>query len=133
MKRAGALGLAIVLTLALGATASQAAKAKKIASEVEISGLYIPPASSLYMVGDVHSRKPKCERKRDVTVFFDDGSGRETLASATTDRTGDWEIVPGPLSDGDYIAEVASKKITKGNKKIVCKADSSPPYIFESG
>ena len=132
MKRAGILGLAIVLSLGIATGVSQAAKTK-FASEVEISGLYIPPASSLHMVGDVHSRKPKCERKRDVTVFFDDGSGRETLASATTDRTGDWDILPGPLADGDYVAEVDSKKITKRNKKIVCKADSSPAFIFDSG
>jgi hypothetical protein len=132
MKRAGVLGAAIVLTLGLAVPASQAAKAKKIASEVEISGLSIP-GSTVLMVGDVHSRKPKCERKRDVTVFFDDGSGRETLASTTTDRTGDWEIVPGPFADGDYVAEVDSKKITKGDKKIVCKADASPAWIFESG
>jgi hypothetical protein len=131
MKRAVVLGLAIVLTLGLAVPASQAAKSKKVASEVEVEGWHYPPPDYDWtLVGDVHAKKNKCEKGRTVTILgldseTDDGSAQGTV---TTDETGDWEF---NLSEVDFTAyhaaEVERKKITKANgKKIVCKADRSP-------
>jgi hypothetical protein len=109
MKRAGILGLAIVLTLGLGVSASQAAKTKKIATEAEVEGIRDADGGMITFVGDVHSLRSKCEKRRDVTVVY---NGPEPdphfVGTATTDKTGDWELtraVSG-LSEGNYAVEV---------------------------
>jgi hypothetical protein len=131
MKRAGILGLAIALTLGLAVPASQAAKAKKVDSEVEVEGWYYPPPEYHWtLVGDVHAKTNKCEKGREVTILgldsaTDDGVVQGTV---TTDGTGDWEFDIQDLDFKPYhAAEVERKKIIKANgKKIVCKADRSP-------
>jgi hypothetical protein len=129
MKRAGILGLAIVLTLGLAATASQAAKVKKAKTEAELEGVRPVTSPSITFFGDVHSKKSKCEKKRDVTVVYN-GPEKDPrfVGSTKTDATGDWELtrdVTG-LSEGDYAVEVKRKKLQKGGKDLICKAATSP-------
>jgi hypothetical protein len=127
MKRAGILGLAIVLTLGLAVSASQAAKAKKVASEVEVDGYYPPPDYEFAFVGDVFARQNKCERNRTVTLYYDESGKAENVGVDVTDRTGDWTIAPNLIgSDDPFYAVVDRKVVRKGDKKIVCKADTSP-------
>jgi hypothetical protein len=136
MKRAGILGLTIALTLGLGVSASQAAKAKKIESEVEFEGWYYPPPEfDFTLVGDVASRKNKCEKGRTVTILgledeTDDGIPE---GSASTDQTGDFEFNAEENSAFEWhAAEVERRKITKPNgKKLVCKADRSPAFFVD--
>ena len=122
MKRAGLLGLAIVLTLGLAVPASQAAKAKKVATEVDIDGFRPTPFT---FVGNAYAKKPKCVRNRSVTVFRTEGGTHDLAGTATTDETGDWQLTPDVVGSGDYEVEVAKKKIKKHGKRLVCKADVS--------
>jgi hypothetical protein len=137
-KRAGVIGLAIVLSLGLAVSAGYGAKGKKIASEVEVDGWYYDSDGAFIAAGDVHSRKPKCEKGRRVTVFrsdapFDEppaeGEGVE-VGEVTTDKTGDWEfnVEPkGGITPNWLTASVARKKVTTGSgKKLTCKADKAP-------
>jgi hypothetical protein len=128
MKRAGILGLAIVLTLGLGLPASQAAKTKKVASEVDIDG-FRPGPPAFTFVGNVYAKKPKCVRNRTVTVFRTEGGTHELVGTSTSDETGDWELADSAGS-GDYEVEVAKRKVKKGDKKLICKADVSPTYVL---
>jgi hypothetical protein len=134
MKRAGTLGLAIVLTLGLAVTASHAAKAKKVASEVEVSGWHFEGGSGPTFVGDVHSKKSKCERARAVTVYgYDDPTDDPTeVGTTTTDGTGDWEFNPPDIAPNNYhSASVDRKKLGRGDKKLICKADESPLLLTD--
>jgi hypothetical protein len=128
MKRAAILGLVSVLTLGLAATTSHA-KAKRVASEVEIDGIG-PPTTYDSWVGDVHSSKPKCERNRTVTVYYEEGGEPEDQGTDTTDRTGDWVIPILFVGDDPYYAVVDRKVIKKGDKKTICKGDTSPRVPF---
>jgi hypothetical protein len=135
MKRAGILSLAIVLTLGLAVTASQAAKAKKVDSEVEVDGWKFPPPNfDFTLVGDVYSKKNKCEKGRAITVYAYDQPTDEPVevGTATTDRTGDWELEPiDPGANNYHSASVARKKIGHGDKKLICKADESPLLLTD--
>jgi hypothetical protein len=135
MKRAGILGLAIVLTLGLAVSASQAAKPKKIKTEAEVEGIRnVDVGGMITFFGDVHSLRSKCEKRRDVTVVY---NGPEPdphfVGTATTDETGDWELTRdiSGLSEGNYAVEVARKKFKKGDKKLVCKATTSPDKFID--
>jgi hypothetical protein len=131
MKRAGTLLLAIVLSFGLAAGPAHAAKAKKVASEVDIDGV-VQRAPNFFVtfVGNVYAKKPKCVRNRVVTIYYTEGGDREFVGTATTDATGDWELAPDSTPGGDYEAEVAKRKVRKGGKKIVCKADVSPTWFW---
>jgi hypothetical protein len=122
MKRAGILGLAIVLTLGLTAGTTHAAKAKRVATEVDIDGFRFTPFT---FFGNAYSKKPKCVRDRSVTVFRTEGGAHDLAGTATTDETGDWQLSPDVVGSGDYEVEVAKKKIKKHGKRLVCKADVS--------
>lgn len=116
--------LAAALVLALAAGTTQAAKAKKVETQVEIELARYTGMGTALFLGDVHSRKSKCERAREVTlVHMTVGAA----AATRTDGTGDWELTPSmsEAPEGFYTAEVARKKIKKGDKKIVCKAATS--------
>jgi hypothetical protein len=130
MKRAGILGLAIVLVLGITVGASHA-KLKRVASEVDIDGYDVqPPDFEFTLVGNVYSKKPKCVRNRVVTVFDTDGGQAEPVGTTTTDRTGDWRLVPDPLTPGNYEAQVARKRVGKPGKKLVCNGDLSPTFVL---
>jgi hypothetical protein len=134
MKRAGILGLAIALTLGLGAGASQAAKPKKVKTEPEIEGFRTFPGNQSEFFGDVHSKKSKCEKRREVTlVYTGPGPGTGPVFDVTeTDGTGDWVVDPAPFAvqQGDYIVEIARKRVGAGDKRLTCKAATSPPKFI---
>jgi hypothetical protein len=133
MKRVGTLGLAIVLTLGLAVTASHAAKAKKVASEVEASGWNFA-SGEFTLIGDVHSKKSKCEKGRAVTVYaYNQPTDDPTeVGTTTTDGTGGWELHPPDMAPNNYhSASVDRKKIGRGDKKLVCKADESPLLLTD--
>jgi hypothetical protein len=134
MKRAGTLSLAIVLTLGLAVTASHAAKAKRVASEVEVSGWHFLAGDATF-VGDVHSKKSKCEKGRAITVYaYDDPTDDPTEVGTTaTDGTGDWELDPPDMGvpNNYHSASVDRKKVRRGDKKLICKADESPLLLTD--
>jgi hypothetical protein len=127
-----ALGLVLAVAAAAPATA---AKSLRVASEVEVAGANYGEidAPSNFIAGDVHSKKPKCERNREVTVFFTDGDNRELVDTARTDRTGDWVIETEDAFNAglEWDAVVARKKISRPGKDIVCKGDQSPLQTIE--
>jgi len=125
MKRAGILGLTIALIAGLAIAGPAMGKAKKIESEVEIDG-WGPPTTYDKFVGDVHSRKPKCERNRTVTLYYEEPGFTKNVGSDVTDETGDWSIEPLVFGDDPYYVTVDRKKVGKGKKKLVCKEDTSP-------
>jgi hypothetical protein len=126
LTRLGVSLFVSALALALAAGPVHADKAKKVRSEVEIEW-FDGAGAQVVMFGDVHSKKNKCERKREVTLTV---SGM-FLGADTTDRTGDWGI-PTDLDFNDpFIASVEKRTIGKGDKKLVCKGAESPPVIFE--
>jgi hypothetical protein len=135
--------LAIVLALGLVVTASYAAKSKKVASEVEVDAWYWNDDEDMVTAGDVHSKKPKCEKGREVTVIRNDGpfepvpdeGDGDPVGTVKTDRTGDWEFVI-QTNGGDtpnfVTATVARKSVTtKSGKKLTCKADKAPPLVSD--
>jgi hypothetical protein len=139
-KRAGIIALALVLSLGVAVSAGHAAQSKKVASDVEVDGFYLtlPDMTFLFTVfGDVHSNKPKCERRRSVTVYGsndppEEGEGEFVLGSATTDKTGDWELFLGDGTPNYTSASVARRKVTtKSGKKLICKADGAPPLVTD--
>jgi hypothetical protein len=133
MRRLGVLCLAVALSAGLAAGTAHAAKAKKVASEVDIDGVDQPPPDFLVtFVGNVYAKKAKCVRNRTVTIYYTEGGVHEFVGTATTDRTGDWQLTPDSTPAGDYEAEVAKKKRKKRGKKLVCKADESPPWHWFS-
>jgi hypothetical protein len=131
MKRAGILGLAVVLLLGLAAV-TEARKAKKVTTEAEVEGFRSFP-SEIEFFGDVHSRKSKCEKNREVTLVYR-GPIKLTdpvIGTDTTDETGDWEYRTNQvLPEGDYAVEVDRKKTGKPGKKVVCKAATSPDKLL---
>jgi hypothetical protein len=135
MKRAGILGVAMILTLGLVAGTTHAAKPKKVPSEVDFYGIdFPPPDMQLQFVGNVYAKKAKCVRNRSVTIFGTPKgeTTREAIATTTTDKTGDWRIHPDPSPVGTYEAEVAKKKVKKNGKKLICKPDISPSFFWAS-
>jgi hypothetical protein len=134
MKRAGTLGLALVLTLGVGVSASHAAKAKKVKTEAEIEEIRFV-SGALEFFGDVHSKKPKCEKGRDVTLVHlgPPPAPEPVLGTDTTDATGDWEIPPSTVYGGNYVVEVERKRIGKGDRKLICKPATSPEFLVLGG
>jgi hypothetical protein len=130
MKRFGTLCSALVLSLGLAAGTTHAAKAKKVASEVDMDGIVQEPL--LNFVGNVYAKEAKCVRNRTVTIYHTEGGAHEFIGIATTDETGDWKLEPEMTPAGDYEAEVAKKKVRKKGKKLVCKADVSPTWYWAS-
>jgi hypothetical protein len=125
------LATGLVLGLAVGTT--QAAKAKKVATKVEIELGINTGMGTVRFLGDVHSQKSKCEKGRQVAIVYrgpEPGFG--VVATTTTDRTGDWELTPSQVDapDGPYTAEASRKKIKKGEKKVVCKAATSNEVVI---
>jgi hypothetical protein len=130
MRRALILVPVALLTVAVAAAPSQAAKAKKLASKVEIEAL--EPNADFNFIGDVHSRKNKCERNRTVILYYSVGGDFENVGTTTTDRTGDWELSPNLFGDDAFYAAVEKRKIGVGDKKLVCKAADSPQFFPEA-
>jgi hypothetical protein len=119
--------LVAVIAFGLGAGTAQAAKAKKVSSQIEIEW-YGGSSEGPSLFGDVHSKKNKCERNRKVTLE----AGGNLVGTGSTDRTGDWSIRADLDFDEPFVASVEKRKIGSGDRKLVCKAAESPPIIFEA-
>jgi hypothetical protein len=134
MKRAGVLSLAIVLAIGLGLSASYAAKTKKAKTEAEIEETRFV-LGQLEFFGDVHSKKPKCEKRRDVTLVHlgPPPAPEPEVGTDTTDATGDWEITPSTVYAGNYLVEVDRKKTGKDDKRLICKPTTSPEFFLPGG
>jgi hypothetical protein len=130
MKQAGGLGLALVLALGFWMAASHAAKPKKAKTEVEIEEIRIV-SGEVEFFGDVHSKKPKCEKGRDVALVHrgPPPAPEPVLGTDTTDGTGDWEIRPSTVHAGNYVVDVDRKRTGKGDKKLICKPATSPEFL----
>jgi hypothetical protein len=128
MRKVVSLTLAILLAAALAAAGSHAAEKKKLATQIEIENYELN--GEVTFIGDVHSKKNKCERRRSVTIRHVGSVGPdidETLGTVTTDQTGDYVLEHefDGIDSGPYVADVERKKIKKGDKKLVCKAATS--------
>jgi hypothetical protein len=125
VTRLGFCILASALALALVAGPVHADKGKKVRSQIEIEW-FEGSGSPLVMFGDVHSKKNKCERKREVTLTV---SGT-LIGTDTTDPTGDWEI-PADLEFNDpFVASIEKRTTGRGDKKLVCKSADSPEFVI---
>jgi hypothetical protein len=124
--------LVSLLALGVASGTTQAAKTKKVASEVDIDG--VDQQGQVTFIGNVYAKKAKCVPNRTVTILFteDGGTTPEPVGTVTSDATGDWRFVPDSSPPGDYQAEVAKKKFKKHGKKLVCKPDISPSFIWAS-
>jgi hypothetical protein len=135
MKRAAVVGLAIALTLGLAVSASQAAKPKKAKTEAEVEGLRFFPGGLSEAFGDVHSKKSKCEKGREVRLVFVGPKpiGDPLIGTAKSDRTGDWVVDTTGLTlqPGPYVAEVERKRVGSGGKKLTCKGTTSPEKTID--
>jgi hypothetical protein len=135
MKRAGTLGVAIALTLSLAVTPSFATKPKKVKTEAEVEGVRFFPGGLSEFFGDVHSRKSKCEKGRDVRLVFAGQKpiGDPLIGTAKTDRTGDWVVDTSgfAIQQGPYVAEVERKRVGSGAKKLTCKGTTSPEKTID--
>jgi hypothetical protein len=134
MRCLGVWGLAVVLTLGLAVSASQASKAKRVKTKAEIEETRFV-SGALEFFGDVHSRKPRCEKERDVTLIHrgPPPAAEPVVGIDTTDATGDWEITPSTVFAGAYVIEVNRKRVGRGDKKLVCKAATSPEFFVPGG
>ena len=128
MKRAGLIGMAALLAASVGVVASAEGKTTRVASVVDQDGYAYPEENTYQFVGNVWSPKARCERRRKVTVYYEQPGGTSVVDSDTTNRTGDWEVTVHLLGDTAYYAKVGRKEITRDGNTIVCKADRSPDF-----
>ena len=118
----GAVVISAVLIAPVGAAAP------KIASTVHMHGVGPDPEYDSW-VGDVHSRKRKCERGRTVVVIYEESPTPFEVGSDVTDRLGHWRVeYEFSGTDDPYYAVVRKKVIGTGDDRIVCKADRSPDF-----
>lgn len=73
--------------------------------------------------GDVNSEKPRCERKRKVTLVQRTATGTTNIGTDLTDADGAWQISQsGTTAPGDYYAKVAKRVIRKNTKhRHICR------------
>jgi hypothetical protein len=130
MKRAGILGLALVIALSLAGAPAHAKKKKvRVASEVTLEFVAF---NDYAFLGEVISAKPRCERKRTVTVSYVGPGDPFTFGTTTTADDGSWRIpADGKILIGDYQATVSKRKIRKKHKIIVCKPAESAIYELD--
>jgi hypothetical protein len=127
VRRTLLIALAATLVPGLAGGTAQAANAKKIVSHVEIEW-YVGGGDPFSLIGDVHAKTSKCERRRKVTLEV----GGQVVGTDTTDRTGDWSIPTDLDFKEPFVASVAKKAIGSGDKKLVCKAADSPEFVIEA-
>jgi hypothetical protein len=128
VKRPVTVTLASLLALAFAPGPAQAAS-KKISTEAEIEFATYTAFSTAEFLGDVHSRRSKCERGRKVTLIH---ATNGAVASTRTDRTGDWELTL-PLAsanEGEHVIKVSRKRIKRGGKVLVCKPAISDEVVL---
>jgi hypothetical protein len=125
LRGTGIAGLAIVLAAGLPGLAGAGGGAPKIAAQLHMHGTGPDPTYD-HWVGDVHSRKRKCERRRTVTVYYEG----ENVGSDVTDRYGHWAIPISVPGHDPYFAVVSRKLVGQGANELICKADRSPRFGF---
>jgi hypothetical protein len=130
MRRVGMLGLAIVLALSLAAVGTAGDKRTKSKTSATIDGYTLLPMGSSWS-GEVASRKDRCERRRDVTVYSISEFGENLVGSGTSDRQGRWEFTNSQfVAVTEHRADVERRVIKKkSGKRLICKAGSSPEEI----
>jgi hypothetical protein len=135
MRRAGAVGLTIMLTVGLAVGATHAAKPKKVKTEAEVEGVRFFPGGLSEFFGDVHSKKNRCEKGREVRLVFVGPKpiGDPLIGTAKTDGTGDWVVDTSgfAIQQGPYVAEVERKRVGSGQKKLTCKGTTSPEKMID--
>ena len=119
--------IAVGVTVGFALVAPAAADAPKVKSTVHMHGLGPDPEYDSW-VGDVHSRKRKCERGRTVTVVYHEAPKPFEVGSDVTDRLGHWRVQMNFPGDDPYHAEVKRRVVGSGDNKVVCKADRSPNF-----
>jgi hypothetical protein len=131
MKRAGIVGLLIVIGISFAVAPAQAKK-KKVRVESEVT-LEFVAFNDYAWVGEVISAKPRCERSRTVTVSYVGTGDPFTYGSATTEDDGSWRLPVelGETVGGDHQATVSKRKIRKKHKIIVCKPAESAIYDLD--
>lgn len=126
MKRAGILGLAVVLTLGLVAGPAQAKKRVKVTTQISITDLQESPEGFVFS-GEVTAAKPRCERSRAVELLYVGGSEPFSITRTSSEPGGHWEANAGNvIALGDYQATVDRKRIKKKRKILICRASVSP-------
>ena len=73
--------------------------------------------------GKVSSEKPRCEKRRTVTLVQRTTTGSANVGDALTDATGAWQITPSAtVAPGTYYVKVAKRVIRKNTKhRHICK------------
>lgn len=72
--------------------------------------------------GSVKSEKPRCEKKRTVTLVQRTATGSTNVGTDLTDANGAWEISTTTVAPGAYYAKVAKRVIRKNTKhRHICK------------
>lgn len=72
--------------------------------------------------GKVSSDKPRCEKRRTVTLLQRTATGSTDLGTVLTDANGAWQISPSAVAPGTYYAKVAKRVIRKNTKhRHICK------------
>ncbi|MDQ3102362.1 MAG: hypothetical protein M3Q53_00795 [Actinomycetota bacterium] len=73
--------------------------------------------------GNVNSEKPRCEKKRTVTLVQRTATGSTNVGTDLTDANGVWQISPSAtVAPGAYFAKVAKRVIRKNTKhRHICK------------
>jgi hypothetical protein len=138
VKRAGILGLAIVLSLGVVAAPAQAkVKKVKVATEVFIDDFEVGMTTVTFF-GHLECRKAKCLKRR--TVHLENVDEDIDVGSDKTDAAGNWEITFDQLTapPGNFQATADKKKYKKKRhgkvvKKIICKAGVSDVFLAEPG
>ena len=136
MSKRNQIALVAVLAAAgIAAPAVAATQPKKVASEVEVAGFNFGTSAPYNgrFVGDVHSNQARCERNRKVRLYHTSGGERQVVGTDRTDRTGDWVVILEDkfVQDDPFDATVARRKIERPGRDIVCKADESPPLVYD--
>jgi hypothetical protein len=124
VRRAGIVGLAIALVVALATIAVPAVgdvNYPRIKTKVVFGGIEVDGDQATFF-GKLKSRKHACEkRRRGLYVHFVGDTG--VVGNDRTDRKGRWEFtreVAG-LEDGEYDATIPRAEIRKGDRKFVCR------------
>lgn len=110
VARAGALAVAIALTVPFSAPAGNA-----FDSRVSIKVEYPEKGNPAALSGRVRSGKAACERQRKVKVIRRDQGETSVFGRDLTDGAGRWRFEPTPnVPNGTYRAVAVAKRIGAG-------------------
>ena len=81
-----------------------------------------------YFSGKVRSSKARCERRRDVTLYFKVEGPLQAIGTDVTDAEGRWSIKVLAFVPGRYHARAAKRRIGQGASAKLCRGARSEPY-----